>query len=123
MSDFDVMRLLADPAQRDSASRELQRRGFGQRELQVAAALVAPDPQVREQLAENLPLLSGIDPHPWLLLLARDEIARVRAIAVRWLVTSSDPRIREFLVELANHETDDQVRQALRQRQAASGVR
>jgi hypothetical protein len=37
---------------------------------------------------------------------------------VRWLATSSDPGILELLREISAGETDDSVRQALRQAQA-----
>jgi hypothetical protein len=113
MSDADVVRKLADAGLAAAAELELRRRGFRQRELRIAAATVDPDPHVREQLARTLPELSDIDPRPWLLLLGRDASPQVRAVAVRWLATSDDPRVRDQLSEIADRETDTAVLQAL----------
>jgi hypothetical protein len=118
LTDAEVIRWLARGEHRAMAERELRRRGFGEREMRIVSAATSGDPEVREQLARVLPELSGVDARPWLLLLCRDESAIVRAAAVRWLATSSDPGILELLREISAGETDDSVRQALRQAQA-----
>jgi hypothetical protein len=107
------MRLLADAATEAAARQELLRRGFSHRQVQLAGAVVDPDPAIRERVAQDLPKLSGIDPRPWLLFLCRDESPAVRAAAARWLATSNDPRIRHELQEMARRETDDALRQTL----------
>jgi hypothetical protein len=119
LTDAEVIRWLAQGEHRAMAERELRRRGFGEREMSLAAAATNGNPDVREQLARILPELSGVDARPWLLLLSRDESAVVRAAAVRWLATSSDPGILAQLREIGERETDESVRQALRQAQTA----
>lgn len=114
LSEIEIFRFLADPATEKMAADELLRRGFSQRDLRLAAAWASPDANVREQLARTIPKLAGVDARSWLLLLIRDESSRVRAAAVAWLATSSDPTVQQHLRALEQTETDDQVRQALR---------
>jgi hypothetical protein len=120
LSDLEIIRMLADEANGQQAGQELHRRGFSPQEVWVAATAVDGDPDVREQLARTLPEMTGIDARFWLLWLSRDASAQVRSAAIRWLATSTDPRIQEQLRELAERETDEMVRQALR---AAPAIR
>ncbi|MGE0755602.1 MAG: HEAT repeat domain-containing protein [Pirellulaceae bacterium] len=116
LADLEVVRMLSDESSRPAALRELRERGFGDRELRIADCLVSYDPVVREQLADTLPQVRGLNPRPWLFVLARDEDASVRLAAIRWLATCDDEATRSFLRELAEAEQDDEVRQALRLR-------
>lgn len=73
---------------------ELRKRGFDDAALEVARKLDHADPKVRQQLAESLPRLSGIDAAPWLWELAEDEDENVRRAARNILATSSNPQTR-----------------------------
>lgn len=77
-----------------AAEHELRRRGFDDQTIQLARALDDPDPKVRQQLAEALPGVSGIEPAPWLWELAEDHDEGVRRTARGILATSSNPQTR-----------------------------
>ncbi len=117
MADLDVMRKLVsrDESLAREAVDELYRRGFQTKHFRLAELLVDPDPNVRLQLIQRLPQVSGIDSRPWLLWLSRDQDPVVRKAAVTVIATSSDPALQQRVSELANEETDDEVLRAVRQ--------
>jgi hypothetical protein len=75
------------PAVVNAARAELHRRGFDEVALSLAAALDDPDPLVRRQLVERLPLQDHVDAAAWLEELASDEDPTVREAAQNILAT------------------------------------
>ena len=94
LADLEVMRLLhhGDYGVRYTPERELDRRGYAREHLAIAKQLVHPDPRERQQLAEQLPRMTDIDPRPWLLQLSEDDDARVRRTAEGILQASKPGR-------------------------------
>ncbi|MEO8498965.1 MAG: HEAT repeat domain-containing protein [Planctomycetota bacterium] len=117
MPDLGVMQKLAgaDELLARDAVDELYRRGFQTKHFRLAELLVDPDPNVRLQLVQSLPQMSGIDSRPWLLWLSRDEAPAVRKAAVAVIATSADPALQQRLRELESEETDDAVLRVVRQ--------
>ena len=111
VSDWDVMRQLHadDVATASAAMIELWRRGFKERDFELAAQLFDPAPHVRVRLAESLPELSGVDPRPWLLWLSRDPHPSVRRAAITVIATSADPDLRDRLREIEREESDPEI--------------
>ncbi|MBC8354855.1 MAG: HEAT repeat domain-containing protein [Planctomycetes bacterium] len=117
MSSLDVMHKLTgdDETLAREAVDELYRRGFKTKHFRLAELLVDPDPNIRLQLVQSLPQLSGIDSRPWLLWLSRDQDPIVRKAAVTVIATSADPALQERVRELGREETDDEVLKVVRQ--------
>ncbi|MDA1050282.1 MAG: HEAT repeat domain-containing protein [Planctomycetota bacterium] len=117
MSDLNVMRTLAGDDERlvREAVDELYRRGFQTKHFRLAELLVDPDSNVRLQLVQSLPQMSGIDSRPWLLWLSRDQDPEVCKAAVAVIATSADPSLQQRVRELEREETDDDVLQVVRQ--------
>lgn len=95
-----IRRLHDVPAIVAIAEEELRQRNFSDRTLAVARRLDDADPKVRQQLAEALPGLSGINAGPWLWELAEDDDENVRRAARNILATSSNPQTRARLSRL-----------------------
>jgi hypothetical protein len=89
-----IRRLHAVPTVAKLVEAALRKRGFDETAIEVARKLDHADPKVRQQLAESLPRLSGIDAAPWLWELAEDEDENVRRAARTILATSSNPQTR-----------------------------
>ena len=111
VNDWDVMQQLnaEDVATASAAMTELRRRGFKERDFELAAQLFDPDPRVREWLAESLPELSGVDARPWLLWLSRDPHPTVRRAAIAVIATSADPELRNRLREIEREDSDPEI--------------
>jgi len=77
--------------------------------------LIDPDANVRLQLIQSLPQMSGIDSRPWMLWLSRDQDPQVRKAAVAVIATSADPALLQRVRELEREETDDEVLRVVRQ--------
>lgn len=95
-----IRRLHDVPAIVAIAEEELRQRNFSDRTLAVARRLDDADPKVRQQLAEALPGLSGINAGPWLWELAEDDDENVRRAARNILATSRNPQTRARLSRL-----------------------
>lgn len=85
--------LSTDPQVAEQARKELQSRGFDAVALDVAARLVDPDPAIRRTLCNDLPRIPRFDARAWLLWLADDSDATVRAAARGILATSPDAEL------------------------------
>ncbi|MBN2291514.1 MAG: HEAT repeat domain-containing protein [Pirellulales bacterium] len=94
-----------------TARNELQLRGFKDVHFRVAAKLCDPNPAVRAELARKLPGVRGINPQPWLLMLARDVNGDVRLAAITLLATAADPSVLDEVEALARQDIDRRVRQ------------
>jgi hypothetical protein len=117
LSDLDVMRNLAsaDEAVAREAMDELYRRGFQTKHVRLAELLVDPDPNVRIQMVQSVPQMSGVDSRPWLLWLSRDPDPAVRKAAIAVIATSTEPAFRHRVRELEREETDVEVLRMVRQ--------
>jgi len=116
----ELMALLHDDTQRELALRELTRRGFSPRDLNIAAELVHPDVEVRRRLAQDLPRALGSQAEGWLVLLLEDPDVDVRLAASSWLATSIDARVISEVLARARREQDprfQRLAQKLGQRQ------
>ena len=96
----------------------MRRRGFDEANLRVAQAAAGAEPEARLKLVRLLPELSGIDTVGWLVHFAQDPSPRVRAGAIQLLSTGTDRRIADYLKQLDETETDEDVRAALRSARA-----
>ena len=100
LPDIDLMRALhSSEAVALAAEQELKTRGFRAIDIRLSRQLFDPDPKTRLQLVKTLPSVAGIDPRPWLLILADDEAQIVRQSAYSILATSRDPAVLERLRE------------------------
>ncbi len=108
----DVMRRLhhADPQIVLAARVELQRRGISGELVDLARRATDPDPKMRQQFAEALPSMSGIDAKPWLIQLSNDDNPQVRASAVTLMATSGDMEMQRRLEQISRDDPDDYVR-------------
>ena len=113
-SDLELMRYLHGSTQSDqqNAERELQRRGFGPAEIEMARHVADPDPMVRLELIKNLSLHPSPPGH-WLFWLSYDPDPLVRRAVVSRMATAQDPRLHHRLREMQVLETDESVRALL----------
>ncbi len=108
----ELMRQFAVGGDRSTAAQaELQRRGFGQREIDLSRRLFDQDAKVRQQLAAALPGMAGVNPVPWLLLLSRDVDADVRLTAIGLIATINDPTLLAKIEQIARRDPDARIRQ------------
>lgn len=102
-----------DPTIVQHARRHLAEVGFGPAQLELARSLTSPNPAEREQLAEILPQVPGIDAKTWLIWLSRDERADVRLAAISVMATINDPLLLKRLRDMATHDVDPRIRAQL----------
>ncbi len=112
----DTVRLMRDLHDSDlqaarQAAATLTRRGFGPTQLELAKQMTSPDPAVRQQVAEILPRMPGIDAEIWLIWLSRDEDAQVRLAAMTVMATTGDPAILKRVAQMARDDTDPRIRE------------
>ena len=93
-----------------AAHNELRLRGFTDLHFRVAEKLFDPVPAVRARLARELMSVPGLNPQPWLLVLARDGNRDVRLTAISLLATAADPAILAEVESLARRDTDHRIR-------------
>jgi len=88
---------------------ELRARGFSPTHLRLAESLFHWDVAVRRQVVDALPTISGINPVPWLLALARDSHADVRLAALSVLATTGNELVLAEVRRLATPDTDARI--------------
>jgi hypothetical protein len=106
----------------ERAETHLAEAGFGPSQLDLARRLTSPDPAVREQLADILPQVPGIDAKTWLVWLSRDPRADVRLAAISVMATIDDPILLKRIREMARSDPDHRI-QEQGQRLIGSAVR
>lgn len=107
-----LRRLNQGNAQTMAATRnELRLRGFKDVHFRAAAELFDPNPAVRTRLARELIGVPGLNPQPWLLVLARDTNSDVRLTAITLLSTAADPSVLAEVESIARQDADQRVRQ------------
>jgi hypothetical protein len=118
----DLQQLLAlneriesiDNAIAEAARDEAARLHIDRRQLSLAAGAADPDPRVRKEVVEALPLVGSVDVRGWLLWLSRDPAAEVRRAAISVLATSGDPRLTRQVLHAAQSDPDPTVREYAR---------
>jgi HEAT repeat protein len=105
---------IGSPHVAQKAIEELTRRGFRPRDLRLAERLVNADPDVRLELVNSLPQLSGIDSRPWLIWLSSDPDSLVRRAAVSIIATGDDQALFDHLRQVEQTETDEEVLRLIR---------
>jgi hypothetical protein len=114
----------ADPQIVHQAEQALSAAGFDRRRLDLARQLTSPDPSIREQLAEALPRIEGIDAKTWLIWLSRDERTEVRLAAISVMATINDPEMSRRVEDMARRDPDPRVqRQGERLMELRGGAR
>jgi hypothetical protein len=105
------MDLLHDPLPDTvaAAAAELHDRGLSGQHLELARDLTDPDPAVRRRLVDRLPDIPGLVARPWLLWLSHDDDADVRLAALTFLATSTDPRLLDYVRQLADRDQDPRI--------------
>ena len=93
---------------------ELMRREFGPMELKLAGLLADRDPAKKIELIRALPDFRGVNPLPWLFLLASDPDREVRYTALAQLATSGDLAVRQRVEKLCHNDPDQRARQLAR---------
>lgn len=102
------------PALRDAAHAELQRRGLDDQQIALAERLADPDVRVRLGMLYDLTHQFSENPRPWLLWLAEDPEPQVRKAAISILATMDDQQIQKKLQELLVNERSETVADTLR---------
>jgi HEAT repeats len=108
-----------DAAIAAAARRETEQLRVDRRQLALARGAVDPDPQVRKEVVEALPLVGSVDARGWLLWLSHDSDTAVRRAAISLLATAGDGALKKRVRDAAMSDPDLQVREKAR----ASGVR
>ena len=94
------------------AIEELKRRGFSDREVEVAERMVDPDVRIRRHLIDQITRLDGIESRMWLLLMLNDEDRQIRERAISLLgqIADTDADVRIALRRHAMTEPDPAIR-------------
>lgn len=103
------------------AASHLAEAGFAPAHLELARSLTSPNPAEREQLAEILPQVPGIDAKTWLIWLSRDERAEVRLAAISVMATINDPVLLKRVRDMAAADPDPRLRAQLQRLSARRG--
>jgi len=88
---------------------ELSRRGFGRLSKRLALQLISKNPEDRLRLVDDIVTTPRIDARPWLLMLAEDQDADVRLLAVTIMATSNDTVLVEKAWHVAIHDRDPRI--------------
>jgi hypothetical protein len=100
---WGLFELLHD-AEAPLAEKELRRRGFSAREIDLGKHLADPNVDERRRYAKLLTSLGGIDVKPWLLRLSRDDDEDIRLTVTAIMATTNDP---ELLARVRTMSLDD----------------
>ncbi len=88
---------------------ELTRRGFGRLTERLVEQFFSRVPQDRLRMVDDVLTEPGVDARPWLVLLADDEDADVRLLAVTIMATSSDAALIEKAWDVAINDRDPRI--------------
>ncbi|WP_442507300.1 HEAT repeat domain-containing protein [Novipirellula sp. SH528] len=99
---------------RDKARNELIRRGFSQRQLQIATHIVAADVGSRLELVDTISRSDIDDPRPWLTLLLNDDNREVRLRTISVIATMNDSAMKQKLRSRLADERDPIVTSKIR---------
>jgi len=88
---------------------ELTRRGFGRLTERLVRQLFTENCEERLRLVDDVLTEPGVDARPWLMLLAEDQNADVRLLAVTIMATSNDAALLEKAWQVSLHDRDPRV--------------
>jgi hypothetical protein len=91
------------------AEEELTRRGFVRLSARLVEPLFSNNAQDRLRLVDDVLTEPGIDPRPWLVLLADDAEADVRLLAVTIMATSDDAALIEKAWQVSIRDRDPRI--------------
>ena len=111
----DLMRHLhnRDREFAEECRRELENRGFTNSQISISYEVTDPDPAIRRAAVDKLTRHVAFDPKPWLKLLCEDRNVEVRAAAISFLATSTNPADRRYVAELMQVEQNAALRDRL----------
>lgn len=101
--------LAADEATAPLIEKELSHRGIRQLSGRLVERCLSQQAEERLSLLKEVQTSPGVDPRPWLLLLAEDPEAEVRLAAVAGMVESSDRRLIAKAWQVAATDPDPRV--------------
>ena len=112
----ELVRLLASvqPKVAQAATLALRRHGMTDSKLELAMQLATGTEEQRLEIIDQFPQRTDIDPRVWLLWMAQDGQAEVRARAVAQLSSMLDNDVMRELRLLLNRERDPEVAQLIR---------
>jgi hypothetical protein len=84
-------------------------RGFGRLSGRLVEQLFSDDVEDRLRLVDDVLTAPGIDARPWLVLLADDDEADVRLLALTIMATSDDPTLLDKAWQVALHDRDPRI--------------
>jgi hypothetical protein len=99
----------ASEYQRPGIEEKLAERGFRRLSTRVVKQYVSDDLQERLCVVDSVLTEPDVDPRPWLLLLAEDEDADVRLMAVSVMATSNDKTLIEAAWQAAIGDHDPRI--------------
>ena len=99
---------------RDKAKNELIRRGFSQRQLQIATHIASADIGSRLELVDSISRSDIDDPRPWLTLLLNDDNREVRLRTISVIATMNDSAMNQKLRSRLADERDPIVTSKIR---------
>ncbi|EMI21366.1 hypothetical protein RMSM_01704 [Rhodopirellula maiorica SM1] len=99
---------------RERAKSELVRRGFSQRQLQIATHVVSSDVGSRLELVDTISRSNIDDPRPWLTMLLNDDNREVRLRTISVIATMKDPAMNQKLRSRLADERDPVVTSKIR---------
>jgi hypothetical protein len=88
---------------------DLATRGFKHMSKPLVEQYLSNDVEVRLKLVESVLAEANVDPRPWLYLLADDENADVRLLAVTMMATSNDKSLVEKAWQVAIRDRDPRI--------------
>jgi hypothetical protein len=96
-------------ANRQEIEEQLATRGFHPVPKRLVEQFFSDQIADRMRLVDNVLTEPGIDPRPWLMLLAEDENAEVRLMAVTVMATSDDKTLVEKAWQTALRDRDSRI--------------
>ena len=94
---------------RAEVAEELAARGFRRLSPKLVKQYLSDDLATRLRIVDSVLTEPGVDARPWLLLLAEDENADVRLLAVTVMATSDDKSLVEAAWHIAIQDRDPRV--------------
>ena len=94
---------------RAEIAEELAVRGFRRMSPKLVKQYLSDDLATRLRIVDSVLTEPGVDARPWLLLLAEDENADLRLLAVTVMATSDDKSLVEAAWQIAIQDRDPRV--------------
>jgi hypothetical protein len=99
----------ASDSERPAIEKTLSERGFKHVPAKLVKQYLSADTQDRLRVVDNVLTEPGVDARPWLFLLAEDDDAEVRLMAVTVMATSDDKALIEKAWQVSIHDRDPRI--------------